>query len=83
MKRIGNINGKVVVLGTCNRTTSKYIEITSELMKQMNTLGTWKVNITPTEIEVEIKKESTSEETEPVKKTSSKKKVLTEEELGL
>lgn len=83
MKRIGNINGKVVVLGTCNRTTSKYIEITSELMKQMNTLGTWKVGIIPAEIEVEVEEEATPKETEPVKKTSSKKKVLTEEELGL
>ena len=83
MKRIGNINGKVVVLGTHNCTTSKYIEITSELMKQMNTLGTWKVGIISTEIEVEAEEEAAPEETEPVKKTSSKKKVLTEEELGL
>lgn len=83
MKRIGNINGKVVVLGTHNRTTSKYIEITSEFMKQMNTLGTWKVDVTPVEIEVDVEKESTPEETETTKKTSSKKKVLTEEELGL
>lgn len=83
MKRIGNINGKVVVLGTHNCTTSKYIEITSELLKKMNTLGTWEVETTSTKEQEEVLEDVTTETPKITKETKSKKKVLTEEDLGL
>lgn len=87
MKRIGNINGKVLVLGASNRTTSRYIEITPEFLKTISAIGKWSVE-TPAEVaetveeEIEeIIEEIKEEVTETPKK--SKKKVLTEEELGL
>lgn len=84
MKRIGNINGKVLILGTSNRTTSKYVEITPEFLKTISTIGEWSVK-TPVETETGGIKEIIEEIKEEVTETSkkSKKKVLTEEELGL
>lgn len=84
MKRIGNINGKVLILGTSNRTTSKYVEITPEFLKTISTIGEWSVK-TPVETEAGEIKEIIEEIKEEVTETSkkSKKKVLTEEELGL
>ena len=85
MKRIGNINGKILILGTSNRTTSKYVEITPKFLKTISTIGEWSIE-TPTDItKAEGVKESIEEIKEEITETSkkSKKKALTEEELGL
>lgn len=82
MKRIGNINGKVIVLGTHNCTTGKYIEITPEFLKKMNTLGTWEVEATSAKDQKEILEDTIIETPKAIKETNIKK-VLTKEELGL